>query len=106
MYSDNSSFFGGNQLEQAPFYTIDGSIKYNFDSGLWASASAGIGIGGRSTLNNVEKDDEKENYAWAVSLGFPVASSVGFKANYLNTGHWAEVGTAAQTVSIGFVATW
>lgn len=106
IFTENSSFFGGNRLEQAPFYTIDGTVKYSFESGLWASASAGIGVGGRSTVNDSKKDDYKENYAWAVSLGFPVTSSVGFKVAYIETDHWARVGTASQTVSIALVGTW
>ena len=106
IYTENTSFFDGNKLEQDPFYTIDGSVEYRFESGIWASASAGVGIGGRSTVNGIEKDDHKENYGWAVSVGFPVMRSVGFKATYLETDHWSEVGTASQTVIIGLVGSW
>jgi hypothetical protein len=106
IYTENTSFFDGNKLEQDPFYTIDGSVEYRFESGIWASASAGVGIGGRSTVNGIEKDDQKENYGWAVSVGFPVMRSVGFKATYLETDHWAEVGVASQTVIIGLVGSW
>ena len=57
-------------------------------------------------MNGIEKDDRREDFGWAVSVGFPVIRSVGFKATYLETGHWAEVGTASQTVSVGLVGTW
>ena len=43
IYTENSSFFNGNQLEQDPYYTIDGSIEYSFKSGVWASVGAGLG---------------------------------------------------------------
>lgn len=106
IYTENTSFFDGNLFEQDPFYTIDGSFEYRFQSGIWASASAGIGVGARSTVNSIEKDDYKENYVWAVSAGFPLTRWLGFKATYLETDHWAEVGTSSQTVSVGLVGAW
>lgn len=49
IYTDNSSFFNGNELEQDPLYTLDGSVIYTMKSGAWASASVGIGVGGSTT---------------------------------------------------------
>ena len=106
IYTDNTSFFKGNLLEQDPYYTIDGSIEYSFASGIWVSAGAGFGVGARSAVNGVEKDDYKEDYAWSVSAGFPVTRSLGFKATYIQADHWAEVGTTSQTVGVGLVGTW
>jgi hypothetical protein len=106
LYTDNNAFFDGNKLEQKPFYTVDGSIEYRFDSGLWASASGGIGVGGQSTVNGVVKNDYKENYAWAVSMGFPLTRSMGIKATYLQTDHWSQVGSKSQSVSIGILTNW
>ena len=62
IYTDNTSFFDGNQLEQDPYYTMDGSVEYKFQSGIWASAGAGIGIGGQSTVNGVKKDNRREDW--------------------------------------------
>jgi hypothetical protein len=106
IYTENSSFFNGNQLEQDPYYTIDGSIEYSFKSGVWASVGAGLGVGGRSILNGVKKDDRREDFGWSVSAGFPVTPSLGLKASYLEADHWAEVGTVSRTISVGLVGTW
>jgi hypothetical protein len=106
IYADNTSFFDGNKLEQDPLFSIDGSIEYDFSSGMWASASVGIGAGGQSTVNGVEKDDRKQNVGWSVSAGFPVTRWLAFKATYLNIDHLADVGTSSDTVSIGLLATW
>ena len=106
MYTDNTSFFNGNQLQQDPYYTIDGSVEYTFQSGIWTSAGAGIGVGGQSTVNGVAKDDRREGFGWTVSAGFPVTRSLGFKAAYFETDHWAKVGIASQTISVGLVGSW
>jgi len=106
IYTDNNSFFDGNKLEQDPYFTIDGSVEYKFDSGLWVSASGGIGVGGQSTVNGDKKDDYKEDFAWAVSMGFPLTRSLSVKATYLETGHWSQVGLESQTVSVGILTSW
>ena len=106
IYTDNTSFFNGSQLQQDPIYTMDGSVEYKFQSGIWASVGAGIGVGGQSTVNNVEKDDRREDFGWTVSAGFPVARWLGFKAAYYETDHWAKVGIASQTMSVGLVGSW
>ena len=106
IYTDNSSFFGGNRLEQNPLYTIDGSIEYNFTSGLWASAGLGIGIGGRSTVNSVPANDYRETVVWAIRAGFPLTKSTGVTATYVQNDHWSQVGSKSQSVSIGIVTSW
>ena len=106
IYTENPSFFNGSELERDPYYTIDGSIEYSFKSGVWASIGAGLGAGGRSILNGVKKDDRREDFGWSVSAGFPVTPSLGLKATYLEADHWAEVGIASRTISVGLVGTW
>jgi hypothetical protein len=85
---------------------MDGSVEYKFQSGIWASAGAGIGVGGQSAVNGVKKDNFREDIAWTASAGFPVTRSVGFKAAYFETDHWAKVGIASQTISVGLVGSW
>ena len=105
-YTDNTSFFGGKRREQDPLYAVDGSIEYSFQSGLWVSAGAGINVGGQSTVDGIERDDRRGSYGWAVRGGFPIMRSLSFRAGYLDTDHWAKVGIASQTVSVGLLGRW
>jgi hypothetical protein len=106
IYTDNTSFFNGNLLQQDPYYTMDGSVEYKLQSGIWASLGAAIGLGGQSTVSGVEKDNFRKDFAWTASAGFPVTRSLSFKAAYFQTDHWVKVGIASQTVSVGLVASW
>jgi len=65
LYTDNNDFFNGNKLEQDPYYAIQSHLIYTFHPGVWASASAGYGYGGKSTINGVEKNDSRGNLSWA-----------------------------------------
>jgi hypothetical protein len=105
-YTDNTSFFNGNERQQDPFYTVDGNVEYSFKSGVWVCLGAGIGVGGRSTVNGVENDDRREDFGWSARAGLPITRSLGFTATYLNRGHWAKVGVESHTVSVGLVGRW
>ena len=105
-HTDNMSFFGGKRREQDPLYAIDGSVEYIFQSGLWVSAGAGVNVGGQSTLDGIERNDRRGSYGWAIRGGFPVLRSLSFRAGYLETDHWATVGIASQTVSVGLLGRW
>ena len=106
IYTDNESFFNDNRLAQDPFYTLDGTAIYTFKSGIWASVSAGVGVGGQTEINGVSNDDRKKDTSWAVSAGFPVSRSLGVRVNYINSDRWKFVGNDSRTLSIGLSASW
>jgi hypothetical protein len=106
IYSDNSNFFGGNRLAQDPFYSLDGTIIYTFKSGLWASASGGVGVGGRTAVNGRANSDRKADGSWAASVGVPLNRALGIRINYGNAHRWRFVGNQSRTLSLGLSASW
>jgi hypothetical protein len=101
VYTKNSSFFNGSELEQDPLYALQTHITYTFAHGFWIAASGGISAGGQSTLNGIEKDDRKEDIAWALSAGFPVASWLAFKAAIIDSHRRMQVGNESTTFAVG-----
>jgi hypothetical protein len=99
LYTDNDDFFNGKKLEQDPYYAIQSHLIYTFQPGLWASASTGYGYGGQSSIDGVDKNDCKENLAWALSFGFPITRQLGAKVSYLSTRTQKTIGQ--DTDSIG-----
>jgi len=106
IYTDNESFFNGNRLAQDPFFTLDGTAIYSFKSGIWASVSGGVGIGGRTEINGLANDDRKKDTSWAISAGFPFSRSVGVRVNYIDSDRWKFVGNESRTISVGLSASW
>lgn len=96
-FTDNDSFYNGNELKQDPLYTIQGHVDYRFRPGLWASAGVGYGSGARSSINGVSKDDRRENFAWALSAGYPISRRLGIKLSYIGFRTWESVGTDSDT---------
>ena len=106
LYTNNDDFFDGNKLEQDPFYALQAHLIYNFRPGLWAAASAGYGFGGESTVNGEDKNDRKENLAWALSLGYSITRQLGVKVAYLGTRAQESVGLDSDSIAVGFSIFW
>ena len=106
LYTDNNDFFNGSKLEQDPYFTAQTHLIYSFRPGLWASASAGYGDGGKSTINGVEKNDRKKNLAWAFSFGFPITRQLGVKVAYLATRTQESIGQDSDSIGAAFSIFW
>lgn len=106
LYTDNNDFFNGNKLEQDPYYTVQTHLIYTFRPGLWASASAGYGCGEKSTVNDVEKNDLRENLAWAFSFGCPITRQLGVKVIYLASRAQESIGQDSDSIGVAFSIFW
>jgi hypothetical protein len=106
IYTDNDEFFGGNHLENDPYFTLQTHLIYTVRPGLWAGLSAGYGRGAQSTVNDLEKDDRKEDFAWAISFGYPFTSDWGVKIGYIATRRWASAGNDTDTFAIAVSHSW
>lgn len=106
IYSDNDEFFNGNELEQEPLFTVQSHLVYNFRPGLWVSTGIAYATGAQSTINGVEKDDERGNLAWGVSAGYPFAPNFGMKIGYIGLRTQKDVGADLDTLTIGFSYLW
>jgi len=106
LYTDNDDFFNGNKLEQDPYYTIQTHLIYTFRPGLWTAASAGYGYGGESTVSGVEKNDLRENLAWALSFGFPITRQLGVKFAYRAIIAQESIGQDSNDIGAAFSIFW
>jgi hypothetical protein len=101
-YQDNDEFFNGNRLEQKPLWFMQSHAIYTFKPGWWASASAGYGYGGESSINGVQKNDARRNVYWALSLGVPINANQGFKFVYFS----GNTNTSLGSNSNALIAAW
>ena len=106
IYTHNDSFFNGNSLARDPLFSLDGTIIYTFNSGIWAAASVGIGVGGQTAINGVANEDRREDVAWALGAGFPITRWLGLRANYVDSHRWRLIGNESRTFGVGLSASW
>jgi len=106
LYTDNNDFYNGSKLEQDPYFTSQIHLVYTFRPGLWASAGAGYGYGGETTVSGVENNDRRENLAWAFSFGFPINRQLGVKFAYLANRTQKSIGQDINKIAAAFTIIW
>ena len=105
-YTKNDAFFHGNTLEQKPLYIMHGHLIRTFKPGQWVAMSIGYDYGGENTLNGVDKDDKKQNFAWKLSYAHPINSSLGINIFYLGTRTHELTGSDYDTLSVNMAFVW
>ena len=73
LYTKNDNFFGGKTREQAPIYSMQGHLIYNFPRGIWGALNTTYYTGGRTTVDWVEGDDLQRNWRLGATLALPVS---------------------------------
>jgi len=105
-FTENDDFFNGNKLAQKPFYIIHGHLIHTFRPGLWTGVSAGYDYGGESTINSIDKDDRRQNVAFAFNFAYPINRYSGIKVAYAKTLTQEDVGIDTDTITAGLSILW
>jgi hypothetical protein len=101
-YTSNDNFFGGQTREVAPLYSLQSHVGYTFTPGGWVALNAAYFVGSRSTVNDLENDDQQEGMRFGATIALPVNRYQSVKL-YGTTGYnahrhhdFAAVGVAWQ----------
>jgi hypothetical protein len=105
LYTDNTNFFGGNTLSQNPIAALQGHVTYQFGQGFWAAADAGYGHGGRTSVNDEEKDTLISNWRLGATLAFPISKHDSIKFAFI-TGLRAGKGADYSTILGAYQYRW
>jgi hypothetical protein len=105
-YTENDEFYNGNTFEQKPLYIIGGHLRHTFRPGLWISASMGYDCGGEGSVNGIDKNDRRQDIAWALSAGYPINRSLGIQIAYASSRTQEAVGFDSDTVIAGLAFSW
>ena len=104
-YTTNDDFYGGQTLEQDPFYDFQTHAIYAIrGADLWVAGSVGYGWGGRSTIEGVPKS-RIENVRLSGVLRLPLARGHGLKLVYIN-GLKTALGSDFDTFQLAYQYAW
>ena len=105
IYTDNDDFFGGQEREQAPLYSVQAHVTYTFRPGCWVGVDAAYFNGSRSTVNGVENDDRHEGVRLGGTLAIPLNRNHSIKL-YGVTGYNADRHHDFDAVGIAWQYRW
>ncbi len=83
-YTDNTNFFGGDRLSQKPIAALQGHVSYVFRRGFWGALNVGYGRGGRTSVNDEEKDTLLSNWRLGITLAIPISSHDSIKFAFIS----------------------
>ncbi len=66
LFTRNDDYFGGQSLDQAPIYSTQANLSYDFGRGIWASFGATFYRGGRTTVNDASQGRRAEQFAHGI----------------------------------------
>jgi hypothetical protein len=104
-FTDNDDYFGGHKREQAPIYSVQGHLIYNFQSGIWAALNATYYAGGKTSIDGVQGDDEQSNVRVGATLTFPININNSIKL-YGSTAVETRVGGDFNVLGIAWQYRW
>jgi hypothetical protein len=104
-FSTNDDFFGGRTREQAPIYSLQAHLSYDFGGGIWAGIGATFYSGGRTTVNGVRNDDALNNSRAGAMLALPVDRHHSLKFSY-SRGVTTRIGTSFDTFAVAWQYRW
>lgn len=98
-FTDNDDFSAASlNMEQDPVFTLEGRIGYDLSDAFFISADYFYHSGGETTVDGIEQNDEKNDHALQLNLGFWLSKSVQLLLQYRND---FEVKNGLETNTFG-----
>ena len=105
VFSRNDDYFGGQALDQAPIYSVQTNVSYDFAGGIWAALGATFYRGGRTTVNDTPKDNALSNARMGLTIAVPIDRYYAVKFN-ASSGISTRTGTNFDTVGLVLQYRW
>ena len=102
VFTNNNNFFDGKERRQKPVFALQSHLIKRFKSRLWISASVGFGSGGRSLVNSLSSDDQREDRLGAISIGSPISKKQSVKFAYIYSGTQNNIGNTTNSYVLGW----
>jgi len=101
-FSDNTDFYNGNTRKQNTLTALQAHLIRRFEKGKWLSISVGNGLGGETSINGIQKEDHRNDMAYALSLGLPVFKSQSIKFSFIHGETHKRTGADIDTVAVSW----
>ncbi len=105
LFADNSDFVGGRKLEQRPQFTAKAHFIRSLRSGWWLSLGVGYGVGGRSVIEGIERDNHISSFRFGGTVAAPLGKGHTLKL-VLNSGVRLERGPDFDAIALTYQYLW
>lgn len=101
LFADNDDFFGGRTREQDPVYALQGGVVLSLQKGMWLAVNGTWYTGGRTIVDDVEKNDRLDNSRIGITFAMPVNARNSIKL-YASSGVATRFGTDFDIIGVAW----
>jgi hypothetical protein len=106
LFTANNNFWGGSRLEQRPLFTLKIHLIYSLPAhGSWIAIGTGYGIGGRSIVDDVERDTHISTLRLGLVYALPLVPGHAIKLG-LTSGRRFEKGPDFDALAVSYQYYW
>ena len=106
LFTQNNQFYTGKSIRtQQPMGSFQAHISFNIKPKMWFALNPTYYAGGKSSVNDIYKDDRQDNSRIGATFVFPVLKRNSIKLAF-STGAIVRVGADFNTFSIGWQSSW
>ena len=104
-FTKNSNFLEGNELTQKPLYTFKVHVIRELPKNMWLAANFGYGIGGRTEVNEIDRDTRISTTRLGLDWAIPFAKKHAIKITY-SSGIRFEKGPDFNAIAVSYQYRW
>jgi hypothetical protein len=106
LFTGNDSFYPGTAVRtQAPMGAFQAHVSYSFQRQMWAAFDATYYVGGRTTIDGIDSNDQQSNMRVGATFALPVGRRHSIKLA-VSRGAIVRYGANFSTFSFGWQTGW
>ena len=105
IYTANNEFLVTNKLKQEPLYAVKIHVIRSLPKSMWVAFDIGYGIGGKTALNDMLRDDRISTIRFGTTFTIPVSKKSSIKFSYFSAIR-LEKGADFDTLAISYQYRW
>jgi len=103
LFTENQAFYNGNSRTQTPVYALQNHLNYQFSKTIWTSIGLSYGTGGTTSINDVSKNDLREDLLFGYSFGVKIKPNQSLKLSYLRSATQQSLGNKVNTLAFVYI---
>jgi hypothetical protein len=100
-YTNNTDYFGGNELKQKPTLSLQAHASYYFKNQMWVGINTNWYKVGEVAINDVYSGDTQKDWRVGVTFSVPITKTQSLRLQY-HTGIYADLGLNYDSLTLAY----
>jgi hypothetical protein len=106
IFTGNDQYLKDNTLHQNALFAFQAHVDYTFKKGKYIALNGGFSLGGSTSLNDMQRNDDQENWRIGITFSTPVFNIHQSIKLMINTGVATQAGQNYTAVTLYYQYAW